>query len=240
MTEQTTEVTRPKASALTDPANAAFTANVRQAQALAESDLVPQAYRGNVANVMVAAELAQRIGASVMAVMQNLHVIQGKPSFSSSFLIACVNSCGRFSPLKFRFEGDGDNYGCRAVAVELKTGEECVGPLVTRAMAKAEGWSTKTGSKWKTMEELMFSYRAAAFWTRLYAPELTLGMHTTDEVEDFTPVTVLQRVPTANRPTRPRALEAIAGNQARADGLDAAIGEDEAPAATGTDSEQVF
>lgn len=235
-TEQNTDVARPKVSSLTDPANAAFTANVRQAQALAESDLVPQAYRGNVANVMVAAELAHRIGASVMAIMQNLHIIQGKPSFSSSFLIACVNACGRFSPMRFKFSGEGQEYGCRAYAADVKTGEECEGPMVTLKMAKAEGWSTKSGSKWVNMPDLMLTYRAAAFWSRIYAPEISLGMHTTDEVEDFTPVTVLQRVPTANRPTRPRALEAIAGSQ----GLDAAITDGDAPAPNGTGTDGVF
>ena len=52
------------------------------------------------------------------------------------------------------------------------------------AMAKAEGWSTKNGSKWKTMPELMLRYRAAAFFGRLYAPDVLSGMHSADEVED--------------------------------------------------------
>jgi hypothetical protein len=52
------------------------------------------------------------------------------------------------------------------------------------AMAKAEGWYTKNGSKWKTMPEQMLQYRAAAFWTRAYAPEIALGMHTAEEIHD--------------------------------------------------------
>lgn len=197
---------------------AAFTAQVRQARALASSDLVPQQYRGNVANVLVASELAGRIGASVMAVMQNLHIIQGKPSFSSSFLIACVNSCGRFSPMRFRADGEGDDYGVCAVATDVKTGEECVGPRVTWKMVKAEKWNAKNGSKWLTMPDVMFNYRAAAFWARLYAPELSLGMHTTDEHEDIAAnvatVTRLERP--QERPQRPRALEAVVGASAPA------------------------
>ena len=31
------------------------------------------------------------------------------------------------------------------------------------------------------MPEQMFMYRAAAFWQRIYAPELSLGMQTIDE-----------------------------------------------------------
>lgn len=51
-------------------------------------------------------------------------------------------------------------------------------------MAKAEGWVGKSGSKWKTMPELMIRYRAAAFWGRLYVPEIMMGMHTMEEIED--------------------------------------------------------
>lgn len=204
---ESTEVTRP--SELTDERNLAMTARVREASALAKSSLVPEAYRDNPANVMIAMEMAQRIGASVMSVMQNLHVIHGKPSFSSTFLIATVNACGRFSPMRFRFDGEGDEYGCRAVATDIKTGEECIGPKITLAMVKAEKWLDKNGSKWKTMPELMYTYRAAAFWTRIYAPELSLGMHTDDEVQDFAPAPVAT-VTQITRPSRPRSLEALA------------------------------
>lgn len=227
MTEETTSTEvaeRPRVSAamLTDPANAAMTATVRQAQALANSDLVPQAYRGNVANVMVAAELAHRIGASVMAVMQSLFIIQGKPSFSSSFLIGCVNSSGRFSPMRFRFDGEGDDYGCRAVATDKATGEECVGPKVDWNMVKAEKWNAKPGSKWLTLGELMFHYRAAAFWTRIYAPEISLGMHTVEEREDIVRAEVLPAA--AATATRPAALQRI---------LDAGSGEGSASVSEG-------
>jgi hypothetical protein len=53
-------------------------------------------------------------------------------------------------------------------------------------MANAEGWVSKAGSKWKTMPELMMRYRAAAFFGRLYAPEITMGMHSVEEVVDIT------------------------------------------------------
>lgn len=158
------------------------------ALALSKSDLMPQAYRNNGPNCLLAMEIANRIGAGVFQVAQNLHIIQGRPSWSSSFLIATVNASGRWSPLKFRMQGNEgkDDWGCRAVATDKTSGEECVGPVVTMAIAKAEGWLSKNGSKWKTMPELMLHYRAAAFWTRIYAPELSMGIHTDDEVRDFT------------------------------------------------------
>lgn len=60
-----------------------------------------------IANCMIAIEIATRIGASPLMVMQNMTPIYGKPSWSSKFLIATVNTCGRFEPLQFKFTDKG-------------------------------------------------------------------------------------------------------------------------------------
>lgn len=162
----------------------------RVAKMLTASSLVPTAYQNNIPNTMIALEMSNRVGASPLMVMQNLHVIQGRPSWSSPFIIAALNSCGRFSPLRFQKSGAGDDYGFEAWANDIATGDRLEGPKVDWKMVKEEGWYAKPGSKWKTMPELMFRYRAAAFFGRLYAPDILMGMHTADEVNDFsTPMT---------------------------------------------------
>jgi hypothetical protein len=103
-----------------------------------------------------------------------------------------VNGCGRFSPLRFEISGSGDSLACYAVATDLASKQELKGPTITMAMAKKEGWATKSGSKWQTMPELMIRYRAAAFWGRLYASDLLLGMQSQEEVVDVEPVTVTE------------------------------------------------
>jgi hypothetical protein len=188
-----------------------FIAGQRIAKALASSSLVPEAYRNNIPNTLIALEMASRIGASVFAVMQNLDIIHGRPSWRATFLIATVNASKRFSPLRFRFQGKEGTpeWGCRAVAKDRETGEECVGSLITIAMADVEGWSKKNGSKWRTMPEQMLTYRAAAFWTRVYAPELSLGMQTREEVIDVVGTPVPDSVPVmAQVPGATKALEA--------------------------------
>ena len=166
-----------------------FEAAQRMGMALTKSSLVPKEYQDNLPNCLIAMELANRTGASVFMVMQNLDIIHGRPAWRSQFLIATVNASGRFSPLRFQFEGTegSDDWGCRAVAVDKDGGDECVGALITIALAKAEGWYEKGGSKWKTMPEQMLMYRAGGFWTRVYCPEIGLGMYTADEVEDIGP-----------------------------------------------------
>lgn len=156
----------------------------RVAKMLSSSSLIPKEYQGNIQNTMIALEMANRIGASPLMVMQNLYIVHGKPSWSSSFIIAALNSCRRFSPLRFDLNGKDQDYGCTAWAYDLQTNDKLEGPKVTMAMAKAEGWIDKAGSKWKTMPELMLRYRAAAFFGRLYAPDILMGMQTAEEVND--------------------------------------------------------
>ena len=153
----------------------------RIAKLLSSSDLVPNQYKGNIANTMVALEMAFRMNASPLMVMQNLHIIHGRPSWASSFIIASINSCGKFGTLRFK----SDDKSCRAIATDRSTGEIIEGPLVTMEMAKLEGWIDKAGSKWKTMPELMLKYRAAAFFGRLYCPEIMMGLYSADETIDI-------------------------------------------------------
>lgn len=86
----------------------------RMSNLFASSALVPDTYQvakvgkeQAVANCVIALDIATRIGASPLMVMQNLVIIYGRPSWSSKFLISTVNTCGRFEPLKFRFTEKG-------------------------------------------------------------------------------------------------------------------------------------
>lgn len=203
-----------------DPAQ--FEIMQRVCKLFASSELVPDMYKASeknplekaVANCMIAIEVANRIGASPLMVMQNMVPIYGKPSWSATFLIGTVNGCGRFAPLKYRFTEKGmlgmveytdyEYQGGRKMAVKKQfDGKkimdiECVAyttangsdqvlesaPVSIR-LAIQEGWYTKAGSKWQTMPKQMLMYRAASWWTRTYAPELSLGMKTIDEQQDI-------------------------------------------------------
>lgn len=87
----------------------------RVCKMFASSELVPDMYKASdknpiekaISNCMIAIEISQRIGASPLMVMQNMVPIYGKPSWSSKFLVATVNTCGRFNPLQYRFTEKG-------------------------------------------------------------------------------------------------------------------------------------
>jgi hypothetical protein len=187
----------------------------RKAQIYAKSSLVPKEYQKCVGNVLIAQNMAKRMGADTLMVMQNLYVVHGRPAWSSQFLIASFNSCGRFSAIRYRCFGTAGEpeSGCQAYCTELSTGEVIEGPRITWEMAQAEGWVNKKGSKWKTMPEQMFRYRAAAFLIRTTAPEIGMGLLTTDEAEDL----VVDSTCTVTSPPAPTSLDALADKITKVD-----------------------
>ena len=158
----------------------------RVAKCFAMSTLVPKDYQNNLPNCVIALNMASRMGADPLMVIQNLHIVHGRPGWSAQFLIATFNKCGRFSAIRYEFTGQEgtDSWGCRAKATELATGEVLTGTTVTIAMAKKEQWFQKNGSKWQTMPEQMLMYRAASWFVRAYAPEIAMGLHTAEELRD--------------------------------------------------------
>ena len=220
-TAASAQITAPKAA----PADissgvfsgiAAFEAAQRMAQALCTSTMVPSEYRGQqgLSNSLIALEIAARMGLSPLVVMQNMTPIHGKPSWSSSFLIATVNSSGRFTPLRFVFDDKDNPSSCFAVARDKATGEVLEGQLISIEMAKREGWWSrpdrygKETSKWQSMTGQMLRYRASAFWVKVYCPEISLGLMTQDEVADVQAVVVgsVEPLAAAQLPATPEPL----------------------------------
>lgn len=205
---------------------ASFEFMQRTAKMFSASTMVPAAYQAIItkgygknakveanpaalANCMIALDMSQRMNANPLMIMQNLHIIEGRPSWSSQFIIAAINNCGKFSPLRFDLEwldemdatfstfewinGQKEerkhsvrikNARCVAWAIEKATGDRLESAPVTMEMAVAEGWFSKNGSKWKSMPDLMMRYRSAAFFGRIYAPELLMGLPAAEELHD--------------------------------------------------------
>lgn len=153
----------------------------RMAKALAASTFVPKEFRNNIGDCLILLETASRTGMPIMALMQNMYVVYGKPSFSSAFMAGLINSSDRFDePLQFTY--NDDRSACYAHTI--KDGKEYRGITVTMGMAKKEGWVSKKGSKWQTMPELMLQYRATSFFARAYCADLIMGMRSQDELLD--------------------------------------------------------
>lgn len=166
---------------------ASFNMAMEMAKCLSSSTVVPKEYQGNVGNCMIAIEMASRINTSPMMVMQNLYIVNGRPAWSSQWIIAMINSSHRYKmELQFEFGNSKEDGGlsCRAWAEDW-SGHKVYGPKITMTMASNEGWTGKNGSKWKTMPEVMIQYRAASFFGRMNCPDMIMGIYSSDEVLDM-------------------------------------------------------
>lgn len=154
----------------------------RMAKALSGSTFIPKEFKNNVGDCLILLETASRTNMPIMALMQNMYVVHGKPSFSSSFMAGLINNSRRFdSPLQFKYSNDRTS--CYAYAT--KDGQEFKSITVSIDMAKKEGWTSKKGSKWVTMPEVMLQYRAISFFARAYCADLIMGMRSSDELQDM-------------------------------------------------------
>ena len=169
----------------------------RVATMLVNSTMVPEHFRGNIGNCMIALNLADRYGADVFMLMQTMYIVHGKPGLEGKMIAALINSSGRYSDeLKYEVEESGSKTDkkvdrpdrVRAYATSSKSGELVHGPWVSWDMANAEGWTVQKKtqiSKWQTMPEMMFRYRAASYFANTNCPEVKLGMMTTEEIKDI-------------------------------------------------------
>lgn len=163
-----------------------FNLSYKMAGFLSQSDLIPQAYKGNVGNCLIAIDISNRMGLSPMAVMQNSQVVRGKFSWTGSACKAMIDGCGRFrKPTVYREVGtEGtDSFGYYLEG-EDRYGEIIKGVAVTVKMAKDEGWYNQN-PKWRSMQNLMLKYRAAAFFMRTECAGLAMGFLTSEENEDI-------------------------------------------------------
>lgn len=154
------------------------------AQAFAKSDLVPQAYQGKVSNIMLAIDIANRIGINPLFVMQQTSVVRGKISWSGQACSMLVNAYPKFKNVKLNYVGERgkDSWGAYVSAINKETGEEIKGTIVDMKMVKAEGWDNNV--KWRSMTEQMLGYRAYTFFARLHCADALNGFYVENEVED--------------------------------------------------------
>lgn len=161
---------------------------MESAKMLSNSTIIPVQFQRKPENCYIALDMANRMGVPVMMVMQNLYVVQGRPSWSGTAIASMVQNSGKFDDVELIYTGQEgtDSWGAYVTAKSKKSGKTLKGATVTIGTAKAEGWYAKSGSKWKTMPELMLCYRAYAWFARQHCPDLMMGLQSNDEIEDVT------------------------------------------------------
>jgi hypothetical protein len=173
---------------------------------------VPPHFQGNVADCLIALQIARRLNEEPMTVCQQLYVINGKPGWSTAYMISRVNRSGIFKgPITWDETGTGDALTVTAKAILAESGEE-IRVAADMRMATAEGWTKNP--KYKSMGAHMLRWRSAAMLIRLYAPEVMLGMPVVEEIETSPPMRDV--TPAGTTASLKDALDAFAANEPEA------------------------
>lgn len=155
----------------------------RVVKALATSRICPDHLRGDNGAILTCIDISQTIGCSLYMVMQSMYSVHGRIGFSGQFCIAALNRCPQYRRIEYRYLNGSDCSDGMQVIGHRTDGETDIGCAITPSMVKAEGWSKN--SKWQTMADQMYRYRAASFFVRAFCPEALMGFQTADEIHDL-------------------------------------------------------
>lgn len=172
---------------------------MRMCDLLSKSDLVPKDFQGKPGNMLVAIQWGAEIGLKPLQAMQNIAVINGRPSLWGDSVLALVLA----SPVCEYVQEweEGDTAFCR---VKRRGGFEKVTSF-SAADAKTAGLSGKSGP-WSQYPRRMRQLRARGFALRDQFADVLKGMPITEELMD-TPPDVGQPLP---RNAPPAAVAAAA------------------------------
>ena len=172
----------------------------RKAAAFANSTLVPEHMRESIGNCTVALLLAEEMRENPLVVMQNMHLIKGRPGWMTQYMISRANRSGKFQgPIRWNVINQGTEDLAVFAYADLRDvhGDPRVeSPAISLKDAIAAGWTTyrdkltkkiETHDRWNTpaMQEQMLRWRSAAWLIRLYVPEVMFGLPTVDELQDI-------------------------------------------------------
>lgn len=166
-----------------------LTADMDYARAIAPAALLPAAYRGKPADVLVAVGLGRAIGIPPAQALYEVYVVNGRPSPSANLMAALVRRAGH------RLRIDGDATRCTATLIRHDDPDSPFAATWTIEQARAAGLTGK--DTWKQYPAAMLRARAIAEVVRMGASEAVLGMdYAREEMQDVEPEPAPQQRPT--------------------------------------------
>lgn len=150
---------------------------------LAESNMVPKAYQNKPGDIMVCVQWGMELGLAPLQAMQNIAVINGKPSVWGDALIAMVQASPVCEDIQEFIEGEGTPNPV-AVCVAHRKGRSPVTAKFSVDDAKRAGLWNKQGP-WTQYPKRMLKMRARGFALRDAFPDVLKGLITAEEAQDY-------------------------------------------------------
>ena len=156
---------------------------IKFSEMLSKSDFVPNTFKNKPGDILAAIQMGYEVGLSPMAALQNIAVINGRPSIWGDALLAIVQASGKLEYIK-----ETDDGTCATCEVK-RIGDRfpCISTFSDKD-AQAAGLLDKQGP-WKQYRPRMRKSRARGFALRDKFADVVKGVITREEAIDITPMT---------------------------------------------------
>lgn len=154
---------------------------IRYAQALSDSDLLPKSFQGKPANVLMAIEYGRSLDLTPIQAIQEITVIQGRPTASANLIGALVRKAGH----SLRVKVDPAQLIAVAQVVRKDDPDHTYETRWDMDRAKRAGLTGK--DNWSKYPEAMLKARAITEVAREACPEALMGINYTPEEIEASP-----------------------------------------------------
>ena len=153
---------------------------VRVAEFLAGSDIVPDAFRKRPANVWLALDMGAHMGLKPFQTFRAVHVIKGTPTFSAEAMRGMAMAAGHTVTVT-------STPTEATVSIKRADGLGEGTTTFTLDQAKQAGYLGK-GGNWASDPESMLVARATSRCAKRVIPDLLMGLTMTEEMDDVVAV----------------------------------------------------
>jgi hypothetical protein len=176
-----------------------ITEAIKFSEMLAKSNMVPRAYQGKPEDILVCVQWGYEIGLAPMQALQNIAVINGKPSVYGDAAMALVLASPVCEGIEESIEGEGTPNPV-AVCIARRRGRAPVESRFSVEDAKRAGLWGKQGP-WTAYPKRMLAMRARGFAIRDCFADVLKGLITAEEAQDYPsdkPTAKVMAIPSKN------------------------------------------
>ena len=160
-----------------------LTEAVQFSEMLASSGMVPKQYSGKPTDILVAMQWGAEIGLAPLQALQNIAVINGKPSVYGDAAMALVQNNPVCEDIEEYIEDEGTQNPVAVCVAKRKNRKPVVAKFSVDDAKRANLWGKQ--GPWTQYPKRMLAMRARGFALRDAFPDVLKGLITIEEAMDF-------------------------------------------------------
>jgi hypothetical protein len=150
---------------------------------LASSSMVPKAYQGKPQDILVCVQWGFEMGLAPMQALQNIAVINGKPSVYGDAMMALVQASAVCEDVEEFFENEGTPNPVAVCVAKRKNRKPVIAKFSVEDAKRAGLWGKQ--GPWSAYPKRMMQMRARGFALRDAFPDVLKGLISAEEAADY-------------------------------------------------------